>query len=320
MPAATEAGYLIAYADLWSNKDNPEGVITLGIAEALQDAPLHKRIIERLRRPLRLKRARVSASLAGEFSAEGEAADSLVPSLGEMFDRLAEMSNGKAILVIDEVQHLATRKTFEDFTAALRSCMDRHRGSIFGVFIGSSQGGLAALFGRTKAPFYQYATRMDFPDLGMGVALHFGEHYQRITGKQWEVSDAFDLFCRRGRSPHYLRALFTRCISYGENAKTADAEVWRQLLLDLGYLEKIASLSPLENAVLEQIASGGKIYSEECMLLIAEKSGAATLSVDKVQNAVRRLEGPKVGLVGRTGHGETIIEDEMLKTWIDENK
>lgn len=35
--------------------------------------------------------------------------------------------------------------------------------------------------------------------------------------------------------------------------------------------------------------------------------------------AVRRLEGPPVGLVGRTGFGEIIVEDALLKTWIDEH-
>lgn len=70
------------------------------------------------------------------------------------FDEL-ENTNQPVLILLAEVQHLATDPDFSDFTAALRSFMTaRADYKIKGIFTGSSQEGLDQLFKRMKAPFY----------------------------------------------------------------------------------------------------------------------------------------------------------------------
>lgn len=260
IPMAKERGFLVAYTDLWSNKKNPEAVLILAMAEAIKDAGLITRLLAQLHSRPKLKSAKFAIK-PGELSAEPAFQDESLPSFNQMFERFTRAAKGRAILVIDEVQHLASKTDFEDFTAALRSSLDRKRGEVFGLFTGSSQGGLTNLFGKTKAPFYQFASRLEFPDFGIEIAYHFGQHYQAITGKPWGGAEAYDLFCKRGRTPQYLRALFQRCVTHQENPHDAD----------------------------------------------------------EVQNALKKLERPKYGIIGRTDFGEYTIEDDLLRTWLLEN-
>lgn len=77
-----------------------------------------------------------------------------------------ETTNKPVLLLLDEVQHLATSPDFYDFTAALRSFMTaRSDQKVKGIFSGSSQEGLAQLFKRTKAPFFNASSQLEFPEL-----------------------------------------------------------------------------------------------------------------------------------------------------------
>jgi hypothetical protein len=126
----------------------------------------------------------LSVGSAGvKASAEFASETAIIAEVDALYARFVAAGNGKAILVLDEIQHLGTRPEFETFTAALRSMLDRHRGRVFSVFTGSSQDGLTAMFKRTKAPFYLFASLLDFPDLGLELVQHFAAHYQRITGR-----------------------------------------------------------------------------------------------------------------------------------------
>ncbi|MEO1751134.1 hypothetical protein [Thiofaba sp. EF100] len=42
------------------------------------------------------------------------------------------------------------------------------------------------------------------------------------------------------------------------------------------------------------------------------------VDVPRVQTALRKLEGAPLSLVGRVGHAEPRIEDDMLRAWIKE--
>jgi hypothetical protein len=171
------------------------------------------------------------------------------------------------------------------------------------------------MFKRTKAPFYLFSQSTGFPDLGLEFAHHFGEHYQRITGKQWQEAEAFHLFRQRGCSPAYLRALIRRCVEAGESPEEADKIVWREMVDQIGYEEMIGQLDLLQREVLRRVLRGESLYTEDAIAAIRHVAGGE-IKTHQVQNALRRLES--LNITGHLGRGEPIIEDDLLKAWLSE--
>lgn len=317
IPEARERGYLVAYCDLWSDKDHPEGVIASALAEAIGDAGLLRRVRARMFMPRRrLKKIELRAGVDGAGTGvEFEHAPDIM--LDELFDQFKRLAGGRGLLVIDEIQYLASRRSFENLTAKLRSLLDRSRGEVWSVFTGSSQGGLTALFGRTKAPFFQFSSRVEFPNLGVELVQHFAERFHEITGGAWPVREVLDLYRRRGQSPLYLRSLLERCILAQESPDDADRFVWSGMVDQVGYPALLEELSPLERLVLRQILLKKPLYSEESLEEMNERLGSP-VDVPRVQTALRRLEGARLSLVGRVGHAEPRIEDDMFRAWLME--
>lgn len=321
LPMARDEGYLVAYGDLWSQKDSPEVVLAQALTEALGEADTLQKLRgwwQAGRKQSRRRVGKVELGLGAEGVKAGAeiASDSLMISeIEALFSRFVAAGNGKAILVLDEIQHLGTRPGFETFTAALRSMMDRNRGNVFGVFTGSSQGGLTAMFQRTKAPFYLFSQSLEFKDLGAEFVHHFAQHYHRITQKHWQEAEALKLFRARGNTPAYLRALIRRCIEAGESPAEADKVVWQDMVDQVGYEEIVRSLDTLQREVLLRVLQGQPLYAEEALKAISKTVGTE-VKTHQVQGALRRLES--LNITGRVGRGEPIIEDDLLKAWLSE--
>lgn len=128
-PMAESQGFVVAYADLWSNKEDPERVICAALAKALHETSLLTRIETWWARPKRsLKGVKVGLGM-DSASAEAELNEAGIPSIHELFERFRMAGKGKALLIVDEVQHLATRPAFENFTAMLRSLLTTSQGA-----------------------------------------------------------------------------------------------------------------------------------------------------------------------------------------------
>ncbi len=80
------------------------------------------------------------------------------------FDACLHVVDGKPCLIaLDEIQHLATSREFDPFTAALRTMLDTMPANIRVLFISSSPEDLSRLLNDSDAPFYQFAMVADFP-------------------------------------------------------------------------------------------------------------------------------------------------------------
>jgi len=217
IPMAKERGFLVATADLWLDRDHPEQVIAKALKEAIHGSGFVRRNWMRLSRPSPL--------------VKGSGFELL-----ELFERFRHLGKGRALLVIDEVPHLSSRNEFESFTATLRALLQRVQGDVFVVFTGSSQDGLARMFRNSKAPFYQFSSVVPFPDLDLELAQHLGNIYHEVTGRESDVTKAFELYVARGMMPMYLRELYKICVDQNLSAIDADKIVWSQMLIE-GQLE-----------------------------------------------------------------------------------
>lgn len=314
IPLAKEHGFLVASADLWLDKPNPERVIARALQEAVFGSGFIRRHLQRLMRPgSGVKSVRAGASLEGA-SLEAELAHHEVDLL-ELFTRFRSLGKGKALLIIDEVQHLASKREFEDLSATLRALLQSAQGEVFALFTGSSQDGLARMFRRSKAPFYRFSSEVAFPELGLDFVKHFDTQYRQVTGKPWDVKNAFELYVARGQMPLYLRELYIKCLTLGVGVSEADQIVWRSLIDEGQFEALIQDLPTLDQAVLVGILCGRSLFSAEFRESLAnELPGGIAPTPQQVQVALNRLR--KRDLVANTEHGTWQIEDGAIESYL----
>lgn len=315
IPLAVERGFVVASADLWLNKEHPERVIAMALHEAIHQSGFVRRNLLRWTRPAPLLKSLSVEVGADSVGVGGELADSSGLPLPELFQRFRAVGKGKALLIIDEVQHLATRKEFESFTATLRTLLQASQGEVFALFTGSSQDGLARMFRRSKAPFYQYGSEIGFPDLGLDFAQHLGNLYREVTGREWETDKAFNLYVARGMMPKYLRELYNLSLTQNLPVAEADKIVWRSMLDEGQFSTMLAELAPLDQALLRGILCGESLYSDDFRARLADElpSGAAP-TPQVVQAALKRLQ--RRDLVANLDHGTWQIEDSVLESYL----
>ncbi len=315
IPMAREKGFIVATADLWMDRDHPERVISGALHEAIFGAGLFRRTIQRFARPGSLLKSVKGGAGHDGVTLEAELAQDQALSLQELFERFRSLGKGRALLIIDEVQHLATRNEFESLTATLRALLQSAQGEVFALFTGSSQEGLAKMFRRSKAPFYQFSSEVPFHDLGMEFAQHLGAAYKDVTGREWEVTEAFAKFVARGQMPMYLRELYKLCLTQNISVAEADKIAWGSMV-DEGQFESVLrDLPPLDQAVLVGILTGQSLFSADYRAALADDlpSGQAP-STQQVQVALNRLK--RRDLVANLDHGTWGIEDAALESYL----
>lgn len=315
IPLAQERGFLVATADLWLDRENPEGVIARALQEAIFGTGIVRRSLMRFMRPgPQVRSVRAGASVEGA-SVEAEFAHEQGQDLHELFLRFRQLGKGRALLIIDEVQHLATRKDFENLAATLRTLLQGAQGEVFALFTGSSQDGLAKMFRRSKAPFYRFSSDVAFPELGRDFVTHLGRTFHEVTGRAWEEDQAFELYVARGQMPMYLRELYGLCIGQNMTVAEADKVAWRSLLDEGQFEALIQDLPALDQAVLVGILCGRSLFSSEfCESLADELPSRTAPTPQQVQVALNRLR--RRDLVANTDRGTWEIEDGAVESYL----
>lgn len=315
IPMAVERGFLVASADLWLDRDRPERVIANALHEAIYGTGFVRRNLLRLVRPGQVVKSVEVAGSAEGANVKAEFGDDTALGLQELFERFRRLGKGRALLIIDEVQHLATRKEFENLTATLRTLLQSCGGEVFALFTGSSQHGLARMFRRSKAPFYQFGSEVAFPDLGREFAEHLGRLYREVTGTDWPVDEAFDLYVARGMMPKYLRELYSMSVSQNLSVSQADKIVWGSMLDEGQFAALVADLPALDQALLVGILCGESLFSAEYRERLADELPSHQAPTSQaVQVALKRLQ--RRDLVGNTDHGEWMIEDAAMESYL----
>lgn len=222
IPLASEHGFLVAVADLQTEPDDPERAIAM----ALQDS-IH-RTQSQLRNMTLLPGLNRIVGMARAFSKARSDRASMTSEGVYCFKRCLEQfraaGKGRALLIVEASELLAARSEFDNFTAKLRSLLQAPASRVYVVFAGASSEGQENLFRRNDAPFYQFGFAMDFPNLGREFVCQLGVRFKEVTGADWDIDLAHDLFLRYGEMPGLLIALYVASVSHGLGVKEA-AEV-----------------------------------------------------------------------------------------------
>lgn len=322
MPVMKERSYFTIYVDFWSNKEDPVQAFATGVAESYD-------LLGILDKPLRLTSFKLNTpqelGIKGELGLGIDRPELSMEAADDAIAHLLKYAEFKPIfIVLDEVQHLATRKVFESFVAKLRSFLinkaARCKYPIKALFIGSDQARLADLFKSSKAPFYKATDVADFPDLGRGFTDFTVDHYEsRMQGTRLDRDESYQLFCDGGKMPGSFSDLLKEMVS-------TDRDDLDEAATELGYFanavenykEHLRKLSTQDIAILVLLAREiTNLYGPESLNMISILAAKTEVTTSSAQGSIRKLENR--GLIFTKGHGIWEIADSSMKIWIMEN-
>jgi hypothetical protein len=310
IPAAQARGAATLYCSLWENKDQPH----LGLIAALEQAVADNTAV--------LKRGKLQLSLPNlaEIQLEAERAERPKQTSAQELAALTNLwrtwikslKKQQALVVLDEIQHLASSTKFATLAATLRTLLDIAPESVHVVFTGSSQADLQRLFSNNKAAFYQFAQVLPFLPMTHDFVQHLEGVFERITSLKLPKNELGKVFEQCGRNAHLMVGLVQRLVLlHSKDVAGHWALVRENLLGPEGWYDNIwVSLGAADQLVYQQLLADQEVFSENALRLY-EKSGFSRATAQK---ALLRLENR--GLISRLGHGKYLREDPMLDDWI----
>ncbi len=312
LPAAAQRGAATLYCSLWEFKDRPHLSITQALTQATPGAAATG------------LKGRVQLSLPDIAEAEIEVERAGKPQAASS-EELAQLTSAwrgwlearkrkPALVVFDEIQHLATSARFATFAATLRTLLDMAPAHVHVVFTGSSHADLQRLFTHNKAPFFQFADILPFQPMAHDFVTHLEGIFHQITGLRLAAGALGKLFELTGRNAHLITGLTQRLIIFrSTDVQAMWAEVSQGLIGPDGWCEQQwASLAASDQAVYLQLLHGQEPFSEGSLQVYQEQG----FSRATAQKALVRLENK--GLISRLGHGQYLREVPVLDEWLME--
>lgn len=199
IPLCREHGILPIYIDFWMDKRNPELCFIESVRLALSD---NQSFLKKLQAKIgKMTFDALGQKLEVDINKTDEQ-NKLHSGLITVFHELNSLKT-PVLLLLDEVQHLASRPEFDVFTAALRSfVVNREDSLVKCIFTGSSQEGLNQLFKDSKAPFYNSAQTQKFAELDMDFVQFELNTFAEVTGgKVLDADKALEILIKQNRAP-----------------------------------------------------------------------------------------------------------------------
>lgn len=306
MPYAIEQGYRCVYVNFWEDKSNPSACVVNAVVKSLEDE---------LTGFLRGWKKELSVKVGGLQAKISKAADVDPSTANEAFRYLMRM-DGPVLLICDEVQHLATNPSFEDFTAALRTFIDSNKDRLRVVFTGSSQDNLNKLFKKQKAAFYQSASLTPFPDMGEGFAQYLSELFRSLTGRDIDSSEIMSVYSANHYSPAFIVELLQVMVRDGFYDMKSGLEYYYQLNpLNQEHDLSWSELSAIDKEILKLLACSddAQLYSPDTFVLFSEAIGVK-VKKSTVQAALKRLR--ESGVLLNVGRGQWEYENSAFKDYV----
>src|SRR5581483_2287823 len=322
-PLAEKAGHRVVYASFWQSPLAPAATLLAALDHGLRGRGLAGQL-ERLAQGLGSK-IKIGAKLPGvaEAGAEidlaglkGAPPADLMLLMDQLLGRLARKTK-PTVLMLDEVQELATQAANRPLVAALRTSLDKRRDGLAAVFTGSNRDALAAMFSDRQAPFFHFATAIDLEPLGPPFVDHLLAAFRRATGVRLDRGQALAAFEELNRNPFFFRKLLELLLPEVErDIPTALKRLRAGLAANLGYDRLWLSLGPLQRALAYTLARGAEApFAESNRAEIGRLAGTEPPTIAQTQTALRRLV--RLGIVTRLdGNTAYVFDDPELARWI----
>jgi hypothetical protein len=217
------------------------------------------------------------------------------------------------LLLLDEIQHLGTDQKFQAITYTLRTALDQHSRYLDVIFTGSSRVGLRKLFADTKAPFYEFSDRIEFPRLEKDFIDFLANVYQKLVNKTLDVPKAWRIFREIDYNPAYMRSIIKIMILENNyNINDVYKRVLQAIADEYDYPQQWKELTPLDRAIYVALSKNKSVYTERVMKELTNKTGV-DVGKPKVQSGLRKLI--RLNLISSDGHGKYLIETPGFAQW-----
>lgn len=319
-PLSQKHHYLPVYASLWHDTNNPHE----GIIKALQEAVMSLESQSTLSRILntKVKKTTISNELLGKMEVEfadapAAPSSSQLNTIDQLLDKLIELAGQKTVLLlIDEVQHLATSSKFDGLTHALRTMLDKRQGKVKSVFTGSSRHYMDLLFNESQSPFYHFVEPLPFPDLDDQFLLFLRNKLIDQHGVECELL-ALDLaFQALDRSPYWMMKLIMRIIIHREGVQLAQAYILDVIEAAENYPRTAQKMKPIDRLLFLVLCRGENPFSKSLMARIDKETNVKGVQ-SNIQRALQRLT--ESHLISRIAKGEYHIEKPGLRRYIEQH-
>jgi len=324
-PAATTKGYKVVYCNFWGNENNPTLMLINSVQNALKSTGLKESFKALGKKNIKVLEVSMSAvglktGVKAELSNETPTPD----QLNYLFNLIEELAsnNKKVMFLLDEVQHLATRKEFEPLISSLRTVFDNNKDKIKVIYTGSSREGLQRLFKRKKSPLFKASSQIDLPKLGREFVQFEMKAYENATGRKFSDAVAWHSFKRLHYTPRdfrdLLEASMNEIIEPLQFKKFADA-FCKDKEGDSEYEALWKKLSHIDRIILEIVhkEEGEGLYSESTKEYLMNKLCVQSLANHTIQNAIIKLRNKAI--IVQLERSDLEFEDAYFRAWCEAN-
>lgn len=296
-PIARKQGFRYAYVNFWEDKSSPNHCIVNGINRSIQADNIGWET--KISVALGILKANLEHTRRASPQCTNEALDCLV------------RAKGTVLLMCDEVQHLATHTEFEDFTAALRTFIDRNKDNVRVIFTGSSQDNLNRLFKNQRAAFYNSASLTPFPDMGIEFVTFLSQRFQQLTRRPLLVDAIFETFAAHYFSSAFIVELLQVMVRDGFYDLDSGLDYYYSLNPQETEHELTWShLNALDKAVLKHLAfpESKPLYTQEAYAHFTEQLGML-VGQGAIQASLKRLREKMFSIMQRAVFGTLKMKD-----------
>lgn len=309
LPAAKEKGVHALYCSFWELPEQPQLALIKALTQSLPQ------------KPGLFQRFSFSAGLTGITAALTPSAVGKIPNIptadlievsNAFGDWVSRLKGQAGLIILDEIQHLATNDAFNAFSSQLRTLLDQAGNNIRVIFTGSSQTDLRRLFQDPRAAFYSFSQVSDFPVFGEDFVNHVCQCFQKVTGLTLKA-EAVSRVLEESAGNAQLTIGLVQNLALVKSTELQ--KVWEEYKDeqvqpngDLWLLwEKQHKLDKL---VYRQFLSGNALFGETA-LAAYKKAG---YSRGSAQQAIARLETS--GLLVKVNRGEYQSGLPLLESWL----
>lgn len=303
-PVALENGFVPVYVNLWIDPANPAMAIVNAIKsalEALDDTTTGK--LKKLANA-NIRKVEVGNSVMGkigvDFSDKDVAAvtSSDLVVINALIEEFATKCDDKAVLIIDEIQHLASSSLFDALQRSLRTALDTNS-QINVVYSGSSRSGIDAMFSDKDKAFFNSAMMIDFPRLSDEFVQHCSTILKDNFSLDYNIEELIAFYNETDRSPYWMMQLSNYLLANKCPLEDALKFISELIVVDGDFVNISKSLTKSDKAVLQFVIDDKEqIFSADSMEELSVKA-KTKMTASKIQTSMRKLKSK--GIISQRG-------------------
>jgi len=303
-PIALDNGFVPVYINLWAEPEDPALAITQALSSTLSvvNESFKGKLSEIARTEVR--KLEVGNNVFGKATIEFSDKKAHKPSESELYkitqlvEALFNKCGEKGLIIIDEIQHLASSDKFLPIQHALRTALDTYS-DICVVFAGSSRSGVNAMFSDKDKPFYDSAFMIDFPRLGEEFVKHCCDTLRNHFTLNYDPIAVNAFYEEIDKSPFWMMKLTTYLMANQASLKEGTDYI-KALMVQDGDFENLKKrLKALDMAILHLIRQGHTtLYSHTSIEYLGKETGK-NVTASSIQTSVKKLKN--MGIISQYG-------------------